>query len=250
MEPLLVLDAVSKSFQGRTVLTDVSLVIEAGEIVTLIGPNGAGKSTLIRIALGLTKPDGGRVTRSAGLTIGYMPQKVHVDALMPLTAERFLRLRPGVKAADAAAALGRVGLEGLGATPVQGLSGGEFQRLILARALLGRPRLLVLDEPVQGVDVGGQTALYRLISEVRRDLGCAVLMVSHDLHLVMSATDRVICLNTHICCSGAPQAVRADPAFRSLFGAGADALALYAHDSAHDHEHAHEHEQEGHHHAH
>jgi len=240
--PLLSLEAVAKSYGGRPILSDIHMSVSAGEVVTLIGPNGAGKSTLVRIALGLVRPDSGRVTRAPGLTIGYMPQKVHIDPLLPLTAERFLRLRPGVSRAAIRESFALVGLSGREHAPVQGLSGGEFQKLILARAILGRPQLLVLDEPVQGVDITGQAALYRLILEMRDRLGCAVLMISHDLHLVMSGTDRVICLNQHICCSGAPHAVRVDPAYRARVGADANMLALYAHDPRHDHRHDHYHD--------
>lgn len=237
--PLLELVKIRKTFADRVVLDAVDLTVAPGEIVTLIGPNGAGKSTLARLALGLVKPDGGTIRRRPGLRIGYMPQKVQVDRLMPLSAERFLHLRPGAERAAVRQCLARVGLSGHGDTPVQGLSGGEFQRLMLARALLGRPELLVLDEPVQGVDVGGQAALYRLIGDVRRETGCAILMVSHDLHLVMSSTDRVICLNRHVCCAGEPMAVRQDPAYRALFGTDADVLALYTHNPGHDHRHHH-----------
>lgn len=241
-EPLLELKGASKAFLGRTVLDHVDLRVLPGKIVTLIGPNGGGKSTLVRIALGLLKPDRGQVRQAPGLTIGYMPQKLTVDPLMPLSAERFLRLRPGVGPEDAQRALATVGIAEIAGTPVQALSGGEFQRLLLARALLGSPRLLVLDEPVQGVDLSGQVALYRLIGDLRSRLGCGVLMISHDLHLVMSATDEVVCLNGHVCCSGAPHAVRQDPAYRRLFGSEADALALYTHDHNHDHHHDHHHD--------
>lgn len=247
MAAALALHQVTKRLDNRLILDQVDVEVAAGEIVTVIGPNGSGKSTLARIALGLLVPDGGSVERQSGLRIGYVPQRVALSPLMPMTARRFLALRPGVTAAAMDRALALVGLDGGRAhTLVYHLSGGEFQRLLLARALLPEPSLLVLDEPTQGVDLTGQSAFYRLIDQVRRELKCAVLLISHDLHLVMAATDRVVCLNHHVCCSGVPDKVRRDPAFRALFGEEADALALYAHDHAHVHDHDHDHHsQEG-----
>ncbi|HCF3107451.1 TPA: ATP-binding cassette domain-containing protein, partial [Pseudomonas aeruginosa] len=189
------LTQVGVSFNGQAVLSDVDLAIEPGQIVTLIGPNGAGKTTLVRSVLGLLKPHVGEVWRRPRLTIGYMPQKLHVDATLPLSVLRFLRLVPGVRREQALAALREVGAAHVLERPLQSISGGELQRVLLARALLRKPELLVLDEPVQGVDVAGQAELYRLIGKLRDRYGCGVLMVSHDLHLVMSATDQVVCLN-------------------------------------------------------
>lgn len=218
------------------VLSHVSLAIAEAEIVTILGPNGSGKSTLVRALLGLVKPASGEVLRRPRLRIGYVPQKLALDASLPLTVRRFLSLPARVSDAEAAAALARVGMEGTGARPVQGLSGGQLQRVMLAQALLARPELLVLDEPTQGLDQPGEAAFYRLIEEVRRETHCAVLMVSHDLHVVMAASDRVICLNHHICCEGAPRVVSAAPEYRALFGLGTQgALALYQH--RHDHSH-------------
>ena len=229
------LDGVGVRFAGQSVLQDVQLSVQPGEIVTLIGPNGAGKTTLVRAVLGLLKADVGSVWRKPGLRIGYMPQKLHVDATLPLSVWRFLRLVPRVKRADAEAALAEVGAEQVIDSPLQSISGGELQRVLLARALLREPELLVLDEPVQGVDVAGQAELYRLITRLRDRHGCGVLMVSHDLHLVMSTTDQVVCLNRHVCCSGHPEQVSFDPAFVELFGQDAKSLAVYHHH--HDHAH-------------
>ncbi|OBS08519.1 ATP-binding cassette domain-containing protein [Acidihalobacter prosperus] len=222
-------------FDERRVLDRIDLTLGEREIVTLIGPNGAGKTTLVRTLLGLQRPSAGRLSRRPGLRLGYMPQRVTVDAVMPMNVARFLRLGARHRAAVARTAA-RLGVEGLLGSPIQGLSGGEMQRVLLARALLRDPQLLVLDEPAQGVDVGLQAAFYRLIRQIRDEQGCGVLMVSHDLHLVMAATDRVICLNGHVCCTGRPEAVSRDPAYRQLFG-GTDTrgLAVYAHD--HDHAH-------------
>lgn len=235
-EALIRLDGVTVSFNGQPVLDDVQLSVQPGKIVTLIGPNGAGKTTLVRVVLGLLQPERGSVQRTPRLRIGYMPQKLHVDATLPLSVLRFLRLVPGVDRARALAALAEVGAEQVIDSPLQSISGGELQRVLLARALLREPQLLVLDEPVQGVDVAGQAELYRLISRLRERHGCGVLMVSHDLHLVMSATDQVVCLNRHVCCSGHPEQVSGDPAFIELFGQDARSLAIYHHHHDHDHD--------------
>lgn len=234
-EPLIRLQQVSVGFRQESVLENVQLTVNAGEIVTLIGPNGAGKTTLVRAVLGLLKPDSGSVWRKPRLRIGYMPQKLTVDPTLPLSVLRFLRLVPGVDRHTALAALAEVGAEQVIDSPLQNISGGELQRVLLARALLREPELLVLDEPVQGVDVAGQAELYRLFTELRDRHGCGVLMVSHDLHLVMSTTDQVVCLNRHVCCSGHPEQVSGDPAFVELFGQDAQSLAIYHHH--HDHSH-------------
>jgi len=234
-DALIRLEGVTVGFSGQTVLDKVALTINPGEIVTLIGPNGAGKTTLVRAVLGLLSADSGTVWRKPKLRIGYMPQKLHVDPTLPLSVLRFLRLVPGVDRARAQGALAEVGASQVLDSPLQGISGGELQRVLLARALLREPQLLVLDEPVQGVDVAGQAELYRLITRLRDRHGCGVLMVSHDLHLVMSTTDQVVCLNRHVCCSGHPEQVSFDPAFVELFGRDAQSLAVYHHH--HDHEH-------------
>lgn len=234
-KPLVSLDQVCVSFAGKTTLDNISLSLLPGQIVTLIGPNGAGKTTLVRTVLGLLSPDSGSVRRHHRLRIGYMPQKLQLDPSLPLSVLRFLQLVPKVDREKARVALSEVGAEHVLERPLQHVSGGELQRVLLARALLREPNLLVLDEPVQGVDVAGQAELYRLISQLRDRLGCAVLMVSHDLHLVMSATDQVICLNQHVCCSGHPEQVTGDPAFLELFGQDAPSIAVYHHH--HDHSH-------------
>ena len=240
-------------FCGAAVLEGIHFSISRGEIVTLIGPNGAGKSTLLRAFLGIVPPSAGRVRLRPGLVIGYVPQKLHIDQGLPLTVARFLSLPRRRLAAEAAAALARVGMSGMEKRPMTSLSGGQLQRVLLARALLMRPDILILDEPTQGLDQPGEAAFYKLIEEVRGELGCAVLMVSHDLHVVMPASDRVICLNGHICCEGAPHVVTNAPEYRALFGLGTQgALALYqhVHDHAHDSDpgvHLHHHHHAGHH---
>jgi zinc transport system ATP-binding protein len=227
---------------GQRVLQGVSLSIDPGEIVTIVGPNGSGKSTLLRVLIGALKPQKGSVTRQAGLRIGYVPQKLHIDPTLPITVNRFLNLPKTVEKDAATDALRTAGVPGVGNQQMSQLSGGQFQRVLLARAILGKPHVLMLDEATQGLDQPGSAAFYRQIEAVRQDLGCAVLMVSHELHVVMSASDRVICLNGHICCEGTPDVVSAAPAYRELFGTGTGgALALYRHDHDHGHDHDHHH---------
>jgi len=239
----------AKSYGGRRVLDHVDFRLHPGEIVTIVGPNGSGKSTLLRLLAGAETATSGTITRMPGLRIGYVPQKLHIDTTLPLTARRFLDLPVRAGSAVAGAALQRVGLdEGMAAAQMSDLSGGQFQRVMLARALMLKPQVLMLDEATQGLDQPGSAAFYRLIEELRRDLGCAVLMVSHELHVVMSASDRVICLNGHVCCEGAPEHVSSAPEYRALFGTGTGgALALYRHDHDHAHDHAHDHHQHQHH---
>ncbi len=233
--PLLRLESVQVSFYGREILQNINLSLNPGEIVTLIGPNGAGKTTMVRVVLGLLAPDSGHRHLMEDLRIGYMPQKLHIEPSMPLTVCRFLSLA-GASRPEVINALARTGVEHIVNSPIQKLSGGEMQRVLLSRALLRNPQLLILDEPVQGVDVNGQRELYRLIAQLRDETGCGVLMVSHDLHLVMAATDSVVCLNNHICCSGHPSQVSQHPAYLQLFGGESDELAVYSHH--HDHCHA------------
>jgi zinc transport system ATP-binding protein len=220
---------------GADILWDVDLSVAPGEIITVVGPNGAGKSTLLRLLIGAERPSGGTVVRRPGLRIGYVPQRMAIDYTMPMTVDRFLSLAERHRAARQVA-LERVGVPDLGGRQLRALSGGQLQRVLLAQALLHRPDLLVLDEAAQGLDQPGTARFYRLIEELRRELGCAVLMVGHDLHVVMSASDRVICLNGHVCCEGSPTVVSAAPEYRALFGYGTEgALALYRHE--HDHSH-------------
>lgn len=234
--PLVLLRDVSVAFHGRTVLDKVSLSVAEGEIVTLVGLNGSGKTTLVRTILGLIEPDGGRVLPRPGLRIGYSPQRFAPDPALPMTVARFLALGGAAPRSRLRDMLDRVGAGRVLDSPMAAVSGGELNRVLLARALLRRPDLLVLDEPVSGVDVAGQADLYRLIGRIRDRHGCGVLLVSHDLHLVMAATDTVVCLNHHVCCTGRPSAVVRNPEFVSLFGGrAAEALAVYAHD--HDHRH-------------
>ena len=232
--PLVEVAGVDVRFGAKAVLSGVDLVVHAGEVVCLIGPNGAGKTTLVRVVLGLIAPDRGRRSCTAE-RIGYVPQDLNVDPTLPLTVRRFLALAGGSNE-QARVSLAEVGAAEVLESPVQELSGGETRRVLLARALLRDPHLLVLDEPAQGVDVGGQAELYGVIRRIRDRHGCGVLMVSHDLHLVMAATDRVVCLNRHVCCVGHPETIGRDPNYVALFGDRAAAnLAVYHHH--HDHRH-------------
>lgn len=235
--PLVTARNIDLKLQHKPVLQGVELTIHPAEIVTLIGPNGAGKTTLLRVILGLQKPDRGELVRPADLCIGYMPQRMPLDMAFPISVRRFLLLAGKVRQGDILPVLTEVGAESLLEAPLQALSGGEFQRVLLARALLRNPQLLVLDEPVQGVDVHGQVEIFKLLTRIRETRDCAILMVSHDLHLVMASTDRVICLNRHICCTGNPESVTRNPEFLKMFGAAAvQNLAIYSHDQEHRHE--------------
>jgi zinc transport system ATP-binding protein len=220
---------------GRSeLLSAVDLAVHPHEVVSLIGPNGAGKTTLIRVLLGLLAPSAGRVWRQPGLVVGYVPQRMRFDPVLPLTVRRFLTI--GRRRSEIASVLAAAGARHLERASMHELSGGELQRALLARALVRDPGLLILDEPAQGVDFNGQLELYQLIERIRDERGCGVLLVSHDLHVVMGATDRVVCLNRHICCSGEPETVSRHPEYLGLFGPRAAAsLAIYAHD--HDHAH-------------
>ena len=234
--PIVTMAGAGVTRNGRWLVRGVDLDIRRGEIVTLFGPNGSGKSTTAKLAIGVLKPDEGRVMRPASLRIGYVPQKLSIDWTLPLSVERMMTLTGPQSPAAIADALEAVGMAKLAGAEVQHLSGGEFQRALMARAIVRKPDLLVLDEPVQGVDFSGEVALYELIGRIREETGCAVLLISHDLHVVMAGTDRVLCLNGHVCCSGTPQSVAQSPEYLNLFGArAADALALYRHH--HDHTH-------------
>ncbi len=221
----------------KVLVTGIDISISDREVVTVIGPNGSGKTTLLRALLGLTTPTSGTVYRRPATTIGYMPQRLAVDRNLPMTVRRFLGLAGKFERGHRAEVLEETGIRHIIDSSIHDISGGEWQRALLARALLRDPDLLVLDEPVQAVDVTGQAELYKLISHIRDTRGCGVLMVSHDLHLVMAETDKVVCINTHLCCAGTPDVVSRDPKYVELFGRGvAERFALYHHH--HDHEHA------------
>ncbi|MFC3852227.1 ATP-binding cassette domain-containing protein [Salinispirillum marinum] len=234
---LLTAKNISLEKQGKKILDHISLSIGPQQIVTIVGPNGAGKSSLLKVLLGLETPTTGEVTRQPGLTIGYMPQKLPLNQLLPISVGRFMTLQVKAPKIEVDNALAKTGVAHLHQRNITALSGGELQRVLLSRALLQRPHLLVLDEPVQGVDFMGEAALYRLIHSLKEDLACSVLMVSHDLHVVMAATDHVICLNHHVCCHGTPETIENHPEFVEIFGRrDAATLGVYHHHHTHAHD--------------
>ena len=233
------------TYGAHRALHNVSMALEPGESVTIVGPNGSGKTSLFRAIIGAVEPSKGDITLKPGLKIGYVPQRLHVDPTLPITVDRFMRLTERAPKNRIAAALETAGVPSLSGHQLSSLSGGQFQRVLLARALIQDPDVLLLDEATHGLDQPGSAAFYRQIEAVRRDTGCAVLMISHELHVVMAASDRVICLNGHVCCEGAPAIVASAPEYRALFGTGTGgALALYQHDHDHDHDHPHDHSHE------
>lgn len=231
-------DNLSVQIGKRAILSDINLSINSQEIVTVLGPNGSGKTTLFKTIIGALKPSSGELKKKPGLRIGYVPQKLHIDETLPITVKRFMNLPGGHSAESVATALAHAGVPELNNQQIMGLSGGQFQRVLLARALLGDPDLLLLDEATQGLDHRGSADFYRQIASVRKKLGCAILMISHELHVVMRQTDRVICLNGHICCQGLPEKVSESPEYHALFGLDQESeAALYLHQGHHSHSH-------------
>lgn len=221
---------------GRDILSNINLDVHPGEIVTLIGPNGAGKTTLVKLILGIEKPDSGQVVLPATTRIGYVPQRFDIDRAIPMTVARFLSLGLSVQKDAVIAALQDSGVERCAPQQLSQLSGGETQRVLIARALLREPNLLVLDEPARGVDFVGEADLYDLIGHIRDQRNLGVLLISHDLHVVMAKSDRVVCLNGHVCCSGQPETVAQHAEYARLFGPReAASLGVYLHH--HDHSH-------------
>lgn len=235
---LLSTNNISVKYGSNVVLRDVSLDINEGEITTIVGPNGSGKTTLVKTIIGAVTPFTGSISLTENLRIGYIPQRLSIDYTLPMTVQRFLNLSHKISKEDCISVLRTAGVPDLLKTQMSNLSGGQFQRVLLAGALQGSPQILILDEASQGLDQAGSAAFYKQIESVRNEKGCAVLMISHDLHVVMSASDKVICMNGHICCSGKPEAVANMPEYHGLFGAGTEGtLALYRHIHDHDHDH-------------
>ncbi|WP_150538471.1 zinc ABC transporter ATP-binding protein ZnuC [Actinobacillus vicugnae] len=234
--PLVELQQIEVSFGNQKALQNINLTVYANSITTIVGPNGGGKSTLLKVLLKLLVPTKGKVIHQKGLKIGYVPQKLHLDHSMPITVQKFLSLKPHCSTQAIQEALTLFSITHLAQNSMQKLSGGELQRVLLARAILDRPHLLVLDEPMQGVDITGQTELYQLLNNTRSWLNCAILMVSHDLNIVMANTDEVLCVNKHICCAGTPEMVTNDPHFIHFFGDQfAKNVAFYSHHHNHHH---------------
>ena len=233
---LLKLESVGFSKNNKWLVEGVSLEVKQGEIVTLIGPNGSGKSTTAKIALGIYKNIEGRVNKFTN-KIGYVPQKISIDWTLPIRVIDFMSLIEEPTDEQINIALNLTSVEHLRNKSLGDLSGGEFQRVMIARAIAKQPDLLVLDEPVQGVDFKGEITLYELIKKISEELNCGILLISHDLHMVMAATDFVVCLNGHVCCSGTPQVVAKNNEYKELFGDRASSiLSLYEH--KHDHTHS------------
>lgn len=236
-ETLIHVDQISLSRHGKSVLDQVSFELKAGEFITLIGPNGAGKSSLIKILLGLIRPDSGSVKKSSNIRLGYTPQKFIPNEFIPITVAGFLQLNHKVSADFLTETAQLTGIEPILTSELKSLSGGEMQRVLLARALLSKPNILILDEPAQNLDVNGQMHLYKLIQDIHQQQGCAVLMVSHDLHRVMKESTQVLCLYHHICCMGQPESILKDSQFNDLFADQMDELmATYEHHHNHCHE--------------
>lgn len=235
LHPILQLENVSLKLDDRMILSDITFTLHAGEFVTIIGPNGAGKTTLLKIILGLLSPTTGKISRQTNLKIGYTPQKLTSNFMLPLQVQKFLALSQRPEK-DIKEVLALVKASHLRDHSIHVLSGGEFQRVLLARALLQNPDILVLDEPLQGIDVNGQTDIYRLLMTIKHHLKCSIVLVSHDLHFVHAASDQVICLNHHICCAGHPIEVQKNPEYLKLFTQTLPPdLAFYQHH--HDHSH-------------
>ena len=236
-KPLVELKDICVHFGQKTALQQINMAIYPNTVTTIVGPNGGGKSTLLKVLLKLIKPSSGVVIYGDDVRIGYVPQKIHVDHSLPMTVEKFLSLKKGIKASDIQQAVELLSIPHLMQNSLQKLSGGEMQRVLLARAILNKPNLLVLDEPTQGVDINGQVELYQLIHQTRETLNCAVLMVSHDLHIVMADTNKVLCVNQHICCAGSPETISNDPTFIQHFGDQfSKNIAFYTHHHNHRHD--------------
>ena len=232
-------DNLSVHIGKRPILRDIGFSIKPKEIVTILGPNGSGKTTLFKTLIGAITPSGGVLKKKNGLRIGYVPQRLHIDETLPMTVRRFMNLPNAHSKQTVADALAHAGVPELDQQQIMDLSGGQFQRVLLARALLGNPDLLLLDEATQGLDHRGSADFYRQIASVRKNLGCAIMMISHELHVVMRQTDRVICLNGHICCQGEPEVVSDSPEYHALFGLDKESeAALYLHRGHHHHTHA------------
>jgi zinc transport system ATP-binding protein len=238
--PLISTENLFLTRNGKSILQDVSITIGQGEFVTIIGPNGAGKSMLLKTIIGIEAPTSGKIIKHNNVKIGYVPQKIHLDPAMPITAYDFLKMVPGATSQNILETLHEANAEALVNTQLHSASGGELQRILLARALLQNPDILILDEPAQNLDISGQLAFYQLLANIHQQKNIAVLMVSHDLHMVMASTSKVVCLFHHVCCSGKPDVITRSPEFISLFGKDfSDLMAIYNHHHTHEHEHVH-----------
>ncbi len=236
MDALITAENISVIRQGKHILKDVAVTVGTRDFITIIGPNGAGKSMLLKCLMEFYQPEGGHISRKKNLKIGYVPQRLMPDLTMPITVRRFLHLRKKSDSTSLQKTAQETGIENILNKQLSVLSGGELQRVLLARSLLDNPELLILDEPAQNLDLSGQISFYKLLEKIYHERQISILMVSHDLHMVMASTKQVICLFHHICCSGEPHAVTQDPEFISLFGHDmANMMAIYQH--SHNHKH-------------
>ena len=227
----------SVQYGSKLILQNINLSLADGEIVTIVGPNGSGKTTLFKAIIGTVPINTGTLKIRPNLKIGYVPQQLIIDKTLPITVERFLKVAQKTNMKTLANAMNLVGTEDLLTFQMNNLSGGELQRVLLARALIAQPDVLLLDEATRGLDQPGVATFYRMVDGIRKNTNCAVLMISHDLHVVMGASDRVICLNGHICCEGAPNSVASSPEYQALFGSDVDGtFALYRHHHGHNHQ--------------
>ena len=237
-DTLITLNNISLSHNGKNVLDDVSFKLHKGEFVTLIGPNGAGKSSLIKILLGVIKQDSGDITYTDNVRLGYTPQTFSANPFIPISVKDFLTLNQKIDSEFMFKTFELTGIKDLLQSPLKNLSGGELQKVLLTRALLNKPNVLILDEPAQNLDVDGQMQLYKLIQDIHQQQNCAVLMVSHDLHRVMKESTQVLCLYHHICCEGLPESILKDEKFNDLFADQInDLMATYEHHHNHHHKH-------------
>ncbi|MBT3855020.1 MAG: metal ABC transporter ATP-binding protein [Thiotrichales bacterium] len=237
-DALITLNNISLSHNGKNVLDDVSFKLHKGEFVTLIGPNGAGKSSLIKILLGVIKQDSGDITYTNNIRLGYTPQTFSANPFIPISVKDFLTLNQKLDSEFMLQTFELTGIKELLKLPLKNLSGGELQKVLLTRALLNKPNVLILDEPAQNLDIDGQMQLYKLIQDIHQQQNCAVLMVSHDLHRVMKESTQVLCLYHHICCEGLPESILKDEKFNDLFADQInDLMATYEHHHNHHHEH-------------
>ncbi|MDC0599013.1 metal ABC transporter ATP-binding protein [Candidatus Pseudothioglobus singularis] len=237
-DALITLNNISLSHNGKNVLDDVSFKLHEGEFITLIGPNGAGKSSLIKVLLGVIKQDSGDITYTDNIRLGYTPQTFSANPFIPISVKDFLTLNQKLDSEFMFKTFELTGVKDLLKSPLKNLSGGELQKVLLTRALLNKPNVLILDEPAQNLDVDGQMQLYKLIQDIHQQQNCAVLMVSHDLHRVMKESTQVLCLYHHICCEGLPESILKDEKFNDLFADQInDLMATYEHHHNHHHEH-------------
>ena len=237
-DALITLNNISLNHNGKNVLDDVSFKLHKGEFVTLIGPNGAGKSSLIKILLGVIKQDSGDITYTNNIRLGYTPQTFSANPFIPISVKDFLTLNQKLDSEFMMQTFELTGIKELLKLPLKNLSGGELQKVLLTRALLNKPNVLILDEPAQNLDIDGQMQLYKLIQDIHQQQNCAVLMVSHDLHRVMKESTQVLCLYHHICCEGLPESILKDEKFNDLFADQInDLMATYEHHHNHHHEH-------------